>query len=141
MEDFDLVILLYPTLLKTFKAAVAAFNGQKWKQLEDFLDDNVILNRIDDTTGTDSLIGKVDVSNYLENDVAGDTPQFNPIDPIEVNGRTGTVSGTAMWEDNDTDPVTGKVTHTSRKISYIFVFSLHKSQGKWLIVNLYGSPD
>lgn len=139
IQSLELLILLYATLAKTFLQAVDAFNNRDWKKLESLLDDNVILNRIDDPSGADSIIGKAEVSKYLENEVAKDKPKFTPKDGWTPDGRTGTVKGVAVWLDHDTDQ-NGNVVTTKRDITFSFIFTLHKPTG-WLIVNLYGSPE
>jgi len=131
-------------LLQTFNAAKDAFNNRQWTELEKLLDPDVILNRVDDSAGSKSLLGKADVSTYLETDVAADKPQFTPTGTPKVNLRTGTVSGIAMWLDHDEDQY-GNIVTTNRPISYSFSFTLRRpsagSPRKWYLSNVYGSPD
>jgi hypothetical protein len=141
LEDY--VTIFYLDLLRTFLLAKDSFNKQDWPTLQDLLDPDVILNKVDDPVGNQSVVGKTDVMNYLVTEVAVDQPRFTPT-TINVNRRTGIVSGTAMWLDHDTDQ-NGEIHTTNRPITYSFSFTLRKpnpnARRKWLIVNLYGSPD
>jgi hypothetical protein len=137
------VNIFYLDLYQTFLKAKDLFNQRDWDDLRKLLDPDVILNKVDDPVGNQSVVGIDDVMNYLKNDVAKDKPQFTPQNPINVNSRTGVVSGTAMWLDHDT--ISGVVHTTNRPITYSFIFTLRRPSAgaprQWFISNLYASPD
>lgn len=139
----DFAIIFYLDLLHTFLLAKDAFNNQDWPTLKGFLDPDVILNKVDDPVGNQSVVGIDDVMKYLTTKVAVDKPRFTPT-TTDVNERKGIVSGKAMWLDHDTDQ-SGQVHTTNRPITYSFGFALRKPDSntprKWFIINLYGSPD
>lgn len=130
----ELATTLYPTLLQTFNTAVNAFNAQDWATLEPLLHENVVLHRIHDAPGSYTYVGKDAVKQYLETQVALDKPQFTPVPPIDVNGLSGVIRGSATWLDHDNG------VPTNFRISYQFIFAHDNAHG-WRILSMYGSPD
>lgn len=115
-------------LLTRFSRLVQAFDAHDIDAVAGFLDDNVILNIL---TPPDMIIGKPEVLEYLGKKLR-DEPAiyFKPLS-TNVVAPTATVSGEALWIDDDTGP-------GGEDIHYSFTFALH-ADGNWYVINLWGT--
>ena len=118
----------YANLLDTFTKAVDAFNNQDFQALQQLLHPNAVLNRIHNRKDTDSLRGRTAVMKHLTIKLKADKTQFTPFAPISVSIRTGTVSGTGHWEDEQ-----GKCHETIR---YSFIFTHDTGTDEWFLLNM-----
>jgi hypothetical protein len=119
------------SLLTAFANIVDALNQEEWARVEKLLDENVQLTTLDPPT---TFNGRKDVVKYISEKIADDHPVLIPLATVDSDAITGTVKGTALWEDNDN----GK--RTTSPITYKFIFVLHSDE-KWYVVSLSGSPD
>jgi hypothetical protein len=118
----------YESLLGTFTKAVDAFNNQHFKVLEGLLHPNAVLNRIHHRKDADTVRGRADVIKYLTDKLKADKTQFTPVAPVSVSIRTGTVSGTGLWEDPQGEK--------PEKISYSFIFTQDIDTNEWSLLNM-----
>jgi hypothetical protein len=123
-------LTLTGNLLMRFIGVVQAFDAHDTRAVGDFLDDNVILDTL---TPPVMIIGKTNVLSYLDAEFKKDPSiYFGPVS-TNVSAPTATVSGRALWIDNDTGPA-GEFIH------YSFTFVLH-TDGNWYVINLWGTPN
>lgn len=118
------------------KRACEAFGRLDWGSLENMLDNDVVMKRIDDPQRFHS--GKRDVMHYFRTRGQNDKArlEYDPNNPntnwVIVNGRRpiGVVSGTGRFFD------TSKATQP-RTIAFSFAF--RKDGHSWLAINLWGA--
>jgi hypothetical protein len=120
-------------LLDAFNDAVDAFNKQNLKKYLGLLHNDVVVSHIHDLTGTQTLFGITDVTNYLNTKVPTDKPKFTPSSNITVDSRSGIVKGSAQWDD------LYQGNQISITIDFLFIFVFVPKRG-WLILNLSASP-
>jgi SnoaL-like domain len=113
-------------LLLRFDEATTAFNNQDLNTYSKFLHPKILVRQIHAPSthqGKNKAIS-------LWKKKFGNKPQFKPHQPVTVDGATGIVEGTAVWED------THQKNRIAITISYRFIF-VHDPVKGWLIAHLH----
>jgi hypothetical protein len=114
-------------LLLRFDEATTAFNNHDLNRYSGFFHPKILVRHIHDSSSHHQ--GKNQAIRLWKKRF-GDKPQFKPHQPVTVDGATGIVEGTALWED------THQKNRISITINYRFIF-VHDPDKGWLISHLH----
>jgi hypothetical protein len=123
-------------LTNTFRLAVKAFNDAQtqtnYNAVKQFLDSNVVMQRVDDPTAVQGVPGVI--INYLNSTQIGQWPTLDlgsyPVTEKVVKA-IGNVHGDAMYTD--------KIGTKPYLVRYCFRFRMN-SNGEWLIAIAFAAP-